>query len=476
MPPSAPLRVVSLVVLVLACAGADDARRIQSFETDPGWEGYRNRLAPEPAPIVRQHFGYRPTNNAGGKTAGEIGGWVQRSIVPAYYAMPITSKTLADKLSFSGRFAVHRDAGSSGTLLGFFNAKDSRGWRTPHSLALRIDGNGSKYWVFFEYGTKNWHAGCKGCFEGPAYQKTPTKPFAADGTPHDFSLTYDPAGGGGNGLITFVLDGQRYELTPDPGHKLDGATFDRFGVWNQQITGDGSELYFDDLVVNGEPISFDNDPKWEAKGNDTEYENRAIRPFHDFGFSPTRHAGGAGAKGGEIGGLLWRDERPAYYGRKAGPFTLKDRFGAAGTLAFTGAGSDSAVYFGWFDSKTKRENNEPEDTRPQRNLLGLLIEGPSRVGHYFRPAYRCGDGEGMAAESGPILRPDGQVHRWAVRYDPDAAGGDGRITATLDDRVQTMNLRPGDKARPATFDRFGFFNCQSGGHYVYLYIDDLVLE
>jgi hypothetical protein len=349
--------------------------------------------------------------------------------------------------------------------------KASRGWRTAHSLAFRIDGNGGKYWVFFEYGTRHWMTGGKGCFEGDAYQTTRTRPFPADGTPHDWALEYDPDGNGGDGLITFTLDGKAYALPLAPGHKAQGATFNRFGIFNQQTTGDGMDVYFDDLVVNGERLDFDDDPKWEAKGSDVEYEDRVRRPFHDFGFSPTNHAGGKTA--GEIGGLIWRDEPPAYYADRVGPLTLNDAFAASGKLAFTAAGSDSGVYVGWFDSGSKRANVSPRGDHSQKNFLAIMMEGPSRVGHYFRPCYRCSDGEGAAPQDGPIIRPDGRVHEWAVRYDPTAAGGNGRITVTFDGSDQAMDLRPGDKGRGATFDRFGLFNHQSGGNYVYVYVDDL---
>jgi hypothetical protein len=104
----------------------------------------------------------------------------------------------------------------------------------------------------------------------------------------------------------------------------------------------------------------------------------------------------------------------------------------------------------------------------------VLIEGPSRIGHYFRPGYRGHDGEGTTAETGPIIQPNGQVHDWSIRYDPAGAGGVGRIIVQLGKSVQTLDLRQGDKEKPTTFDRFGFFNCQSGGHYVYVYLDDLV--
>jgi len=47
------------------------------------------------------------------------------------------------------------------------------------------------------------------------------------------------------------------------------------------------------------------------------------------------------------------------------------------------------------------------------------------------------------------------------------------ITVTFDGKDQSLPLRPGDKARAATFDRFGLFNLQTGGNYVFVYVDDL---
>jgi hypothetical protein len=441
------------------------------FDTDPRWEGYRNRLVPDDLPVTRQDFGHRTSRKAGGRQAGEIGGRVQRSVTPAYYAKGIEQVTLDQKLNASGRFAVHNDESNTGTLFGWFNAELSRGWRTAHSLAFRIDGNGGKYWVFFEYGTGDWMTGCRGCFEGDAYQTTKTKPFPADGTPHDWTLVYDPAGADGNGLITFTLDGTPYDLPLAPGHKQRGATFNQFGIFNQQAAGGGMDVFFDDLVLNGRPIDLGTDPKWDAKGNHVEFQDRVRRPLHDFGFSPTRHAGGKAA--GEIGGLVWRDEAPSYYADKVGPLGLDDALTASGKVAFTGAGSDSGVYIGWFDSTSKRAAPAATEDRAQRNFLAILIEGPSRVGHYFRPCYRCADGGGVTADDGAIVRPDGRVHDWAIRYDPAGAGGNGLITVTFDNKDQSLPLRPGDKARGATFDRFGLFNLQSGGNYVFVYVDDL---
>ena len=78
--------------------------------------------------------------------AGEIAGWIQRSVTPAWFAKAIPTRTLNNKLSASGKFALKRDEGGSGVLFGWFN-ETSRGWRTPNSLTLRLDGNGGRYWV-----------------------------------------------------------------------------------------------------------------------------------------------------------------------------------------------------------------------------------------------------------------------------------------------------------------------------------------
>jgi len=445
--------------------------KVSDFDSDPDWDSFRNRLLPDPPPRVRQDFDRRSTNFAKGRTQGEVGGWIQRSITPAYFAKSIAEKSFNDKLTASGTFAVTHAEGGSGMLFGWFNDR-SRGWRTPNSLAFRIDGNGGKYWVFFEYGTRNWLTGGGGCFEGEHYQTTKTKPFVDDGSVHRWTLHYDPKGADNRGEVVFVLDGKEYRRLLDPGHKDDGAIFNRFGMFNQQITGDGLEVYFANLSLDGQPIDLAKATDWSGKNHHREFADRAVRPLHDFGHFDTNHAGGK--KNGEIGGIVWRDERPAYYADKIGPLNLNHRLRASGKLAFTGAGSDSAVYIGWFDSTSKKNKTTPEHAEPQRNLLAIMVEGPSRIGHYFRPVYQTSTGAGMAASSGPIIRPDGKSHDWSIDYDPVENDGNGRITVTFDSKTQTLDLKPDHKELGATFDRFGILNCQSGGHFVEVYLDDLM--
>jgi hypothetical protein len=461
------------IMLTLGAAPPPDAngRVTEDFSADPQWESHHSRLVPTPAPITEQNFGYSPTHHAGGKAAGEIGGRVHRSVTPAWYAKPIATKTLNDKLKASGKFSVTSDNSSAGTMIGWFNDK-SRGWRTPNSLTLRIDGNGSKYWVLFESCTRNWLAAGKGCFEGEAYQKTPTKPFKADGTPHEWTIEYDPAGAAGKGNITVTLDGTTYSLDLPPGFKADGAEFNRFGMINVMAGGSWQETWFDDLTVDGQLFDFTADPKWEGNGNRVKFEDRALPGKHDYGYCATTDFAG-GAKPGEIGGMIWRGEEPSYYAAKTEKLSLDDELFASGKLAFTGAGSDSGVYFGWFDAASTAAMDKPEHAVARKNNLAIMLEGPSRIGHYFRPSYFNSHGHGSRKEDGPIIRPDGQVHTWSMHYKPNGAGGNGQIVFRLDDVEQTLDLRPGTRKEGATFDRFGFFNIMSGGRFVNVFVDDL---
>src|SRR3954470_8622672 len=93
-----------LMTGLLGAAGPQQAggQKGESFDRDPGWEGFNNRMAPDKKDVhkVVQDFGYSATNHAGGEK-GEMGGQVQRSKTPAFYADKIPIKTLNDKLTAS---------------------------------------------------------------------------------------------------------------------------------------------------------------------------------------------------------------------------------------------------------------------------------------------------------------------------------------------------------------------------------------
>ena len=108
------------------------------------------------------------------------------------------------------------------------------------------------------------------------------------------------------------------------------------------------------------------------------------------------------------------------------------------------------------------------------NFLGLLIEGPSAVGHYVRPLFRSSDEKMVGLDEGPIIRPDGRTHEWTLVYDPEAAEGGGQVSMMLDAQRLTMELTAASRKGNAAFDRFGFLSYQRGGHFVEIYFDDLV--
>jgi len=449
--------------------GAEPSTRsalvFEDFSRDPHWEGRKNTPDPLVGITKVQDFGFSRTRHAGGEP-GEIGGSVWRSLTPASYAKPIPRKTLNDRLSAGGRFSVTRAEVSSGVLIGWFNST-SRGWRTPNSLVFRIDGEGGKFRVFFEYGTQTWKTGGGQTFEGP-YQTTRTPMFLADGTPHTWSLDYDPAGAGGRGEMAFSLDGQIYKAALEPGHKAEGAVFDRFGIMNVQISGDGLAVWVDDLMIDGAKEDFSRDPQWEGRGNRVTFKDHALRPHHDFGYRTTAYAGG---KPGEVGGLVWRIEstRPQdamSYGVPVGLLSLDGELKASGKLCLRAAAADSAILLGWFNSLTPIG-------APPANFVGILIEGPSRIGHYVRPVYGTSDDQKGIKDAGPVIRPDGKPHSWTMDYSPQDNQGRGRIAVTLDGQQVLLDLPEGARKSNAAFDRFGFLSWHRGGHFVEMYFDDI---
>jgi len=159
-------------------------------------------------------------------------------------------------------------------------------------------------------------------------------------------------------------------------------------------------------------------------------------------------------------------ENAGYYADPIGPLSLNDELTASGTVSFRAAASDSGILFGWFNSRTAIG-------APPANFLGIFIEGPSRVGHYVRPAYGTSDDIKDVFNSGPVIRPDGTTHQWSIKYSPTANQDRGRITMTFDGKSVTMDLTEAARKGNATFDRFGFLSWHRGGNYVDIYFDDI---
>ena len=462
-------------------ASADGETRTEAFDRDPGWQGVNNRSARELPPVtIRQDFGYSESNHAGGKR-GEIGGFITPAGEAAYYAKAIPPVSLNDVLTASGAFSA--PDGQFNLLLGFFNAGSVNEWRTPNSLALRLNGRGDRIFAYVEYCTSRWRAGGDTTpfpSRGDPAGRQELIGFPGGGRVHRWSLVYDPAGNDGRGVITATIDGQKAACLIDEGHREDGASFDRFGLLNVIKSADtGGELFVDDVTVNGILETFDQDPKWEGKQNRITYASQRKRPRFDFGYSPTSFAGGKGK--GELGGMIFRGdcrhaESLAAHGDTVGPLSLEHPLRAGGKVALMRGVTDSTTFIGFYSSTASLRRSPSQSSSIPECVLGIYIEGPSRDGFCFYPVQRSLGPDGGRAgldRNSPRIHPDGKSHDWSLAYDPTGAGGKGRITVTLDGAAATLDLEAGIEANGEGFDRFGIVTCWIDGNSQDVYWDDV---
>jgi hypothetical protein len=466
-----------------AAGAAAPLLKTESFDRDPGWDGHNNRSQAFELRTVRQDFGWSRTAHTG--HAGEIGGYVTPAAEPAYYAKAIPARTFEDPLSASGTLVVPsrgpQGDGTTNTLVGFFNADTVNEWRTPNSLALRINGRGEGFHVHLEYATARWRAGGEFISQlDPATGKRSQRLLPGGDTVHTWSLRYDPQGNAGNGAITATVDGETLVCKLEPGHKADGATFNRFGILNVLKSADnGGSLWLGALRVNDVPQALERDPGWTALQNRRIYASDNVRPRFNFGYSPTGYAGGR-AKG-ECGGLFFRGdqrypERLAYYGDRLEPLTLDRPLHASGKVCLRRGVTDSTVLIGFFHAADSIRVGPEQRSAIPENFVGAAIEGPSRDGFLFYPLYGV-DRESTGAAPRfdplpPVILPDGRSHAWALDYDP-AAGDGGRITVSLDGRATTLDLTRDHRSLGARLNRFGFVTPHIDGNGQLVYLDDL---
>jgi hypothetical protein len=421
-----------------------------------------------------------------------MGGAVQRSTTPAYYAAKISPKSLDDHITASGSFAITASQGGAGVFFGFFNSDQPGGSGRPiGSLGFDFDFEASGGRLASRLIT----SGNKSCgtfltpFLPGKFRPTPIK---TDGTRYHWTLDYNPwATASGNGQFTLTLTSdthkeedygplseasQREAAARFPnttkfivdlpaGLRQEGATFDRFGLLNMMKAGGIATIYFDDLQYNGETQDFTHDPDWVGSGNRATFEDHEQVGAHNFGYSAkTNIAGGAP---GEVGGGLWRSGDYAYYADRVGLLDLQHRLEARGKVHLITAGPDSDMLLGWFNSDSKESRVGDE-----RNFVGVHVGGPTRIGHYFNPSFASAKGSHGKVEKGPIIVP-GKTYNWSLVYDPAANHGNGQLKTTLGDQSVTLALKPGQKAEGASLDRFGFFTTAIGGQMVKIYFDDL---
>jgi hypothetical protein len=206
--------------------------------------------------------------------------------------------------------------------------------------------------------------------------------------------------------------------------------------------------------------TFDANPGWDG------HHNRAMTPEpqevrQDFGYSPTRHAGGEAD--GELGGYITPAAEAAYYAKAIVAATLDNPLTASGKLACMSG--QFHVLVGFFNSQSLNEWRTP-------NTLALRLYGRGDVFYayveYCTSRWRAGGDSpgGFATEIDPETgRPQlrgfegrGAVHTWSLRYAPDGHDGAGSLTVTIDDQTAVCHLDPGHKQDGATLDRFGLMN------------------
>jgi hypothetical protein len=470
--------------------------KTERFARDPGWSGERNRLATEPR-AKRQDFGWRRSTYAS-RRRGEIGGVVWRSVAPAYYGKPVGPFSFDTPVSASGTLALRRVTTTSGyqngstLFIGFFNHRE-QGWRPIDFLGFRLEGHNDpdrpgpiKQDAILEisYGTRAYTAGGDFLYRGGTAADTLVRDLdesrllrvPPDGSRHPFSIRYDPRAG--HGEITLEIDGTTAVLRLGEAHRKQGATFDRFGLFNCQLDGNEMEAYLGDVTINGEAQDLSGDPHWDAEGNRARLADRWRYGRNDFGYERPPRSGGSG----KIGGRFWRVEADeaeyhGWYGDDAGALSLNERLFASGRIYFPRFSVDSGMHFGWF--------NHERQGWPPANFVGVYVDSLTSVGRIFTPMYgtrRAALKERRSHEmigaghSSDYLQfvPDGRPHRWTLLYEPEANGGAGAITLTLDDRKTTLNLAPGARAEGARIDRFGMFNMQdNNGKDCLVFLDDL---
>ncbi len=445
--------------------------KTEAFDRDPGWEGFNNHVQPKKRVEVTQDFGFVQIKT----NEGAIGGKITRSSRPCCYAQDVGTSSLNERLSASGTFKLRASSGSSGIFFGWFNSKQPGGSGRPvGSFGMDFDGEGGGARLAVRMISKS-NKSC-GTFITPFIpgKYSPT-PIRKDGTTYRWKMDYDPDANTGKGRFSFVIhtdssnpenfEGKVFTVDLPDVLKADGATFDRFGLMNAMKAGGSMTIYFTDLELKGKKVDLGKDPGWIGSSNRERYEEPNQVGAHDFGFSPeTKLAGGSP---GEMGGKFWRSGPYGYYADRVGKLTLTQPLEASGKVVLVVGAPDSDMFIGWFNSTNKQ--TPPVEAG---NFLGIHVGGPTRVGHYFQPAFTTAKGTRGGAKGGPVLIPE-KVYDWKLTYDPAAEQGRGAIQVKLGDETVTAALRPGQKEEGATFDRFGVFTSNIGGQMVKIYFDDL---
>ncbi|MBI4603234.1 MAG: hypothetical protein HY721_14870 [Planctomycetes bacterium] len=217
----------------------------EDFAADPRWEGRGNdAVFEDPVLYGSNDFGYSPTAYAGGER-GEIGGrfWRVDAGEPqlkGHYGDDVGRLTLDDRLEARGKIAIRRFSIDSGILIGFFDSA-AQGWPPRSFAGAYLDSltSGGRFFMPM-YGTV-----ARGEHLHP--ERSPF--FIDDGKPQELAILYDPEAAGGSGAVTVALGSQSATLPLPAAARREGASMNRFGVFNMQDSnGKHCEVYLDDLT------------------------------------------------------------------------------------------------------------------------------------------------------------------------------------------------------------------------------------
>ncbi|HUF62091.1 MAG TPA: hypothetical protein VMN36_08445 [Verrucomicrobiales bacterium] len=175
---------------------------------------------------------------------------------------------------------------------------------------------------------------------------------------------------------------------------------------------------------------FSRDPGWDH------YQNRidgtGMPAIHqDFGWRRTDHTGNGQ---GEIGGRVENSRRQAYYALPLGdPLTFDDEISASGKLALRHLGLRGVGYVGFFNSRN-------HSWRVWSSMAFRIWEEDGLGQVMFD--WMSSDWQARGAETAILLPPDGAVHSWSFRYDPEARADpewrDKALERHLTDRAGNM--------------------------------------
>jgi hypothetical protein len=216
----------------------------------------------------------------------------------------------------------------------------------------------------------------------------------------------------------------------------------------------------------------DQDPHWRGYGNQP--NPAQCRPTtQSFGYRPTTNAS---SEPGEIGGIVTRAEKVAFYARPIAPTGLDRQLRASGTLNVTDAATGGGLAWGWFSSASQQWRSP---SSLQLRLGAQYKPGSRAVVAVLNLDFASRDNFATAYEPNtPLILVPGRVYRWTLTYDPRGGptrSGSARL-AVSGVGARTIDLTPMLRRSGVRFDRFGMGNVAVSGDRFAGYIGDPTLN